>query len=163
MIVLSPMLIAYKLKLIPNHKAKEMMLSHFFKGMDEEEFRELAKEYSLKKIDTILRPKAMEKIKWHKEQGHKIVVVSASIECWLKPWCDRNGLALIATRFKIKNGFVSGEFATKNCHGVEKVNRIKEIYNLDDYDYIYAYGDSRGDRELLELADESFYKPFRES
>ena len=44
---------------------------------------------------------------------------------------------------------------------IEKGNRVKEAYNLDDYDRIYAYGDSRGDKELLELADKSFYKPFR--
>ncbi len=81
MIFLSPMLIIYKLKLIPNYKAKQMMLSYFFKGMDEERFLKVAKEYSLTHIDTILRPKAMEKITWHKEQGHKVVVVSASIEC----------------------------------------------------------------------------------
>jgi HAD superfamily hydrolase (TIGR01490 family) len=163
MVVLSPMLTAYKLKLIPNYKAKQYMLSYFFKGMSEEKFMKVANEYSLKHIDTILRPKAMEKIAWHKEQGHKIVIVSASIECWLKPWCDKNNLDLIATKLQIKDGIVTGKFLTKNCHGIEKANRVQEQYNLDDYDHIYAYGDSRGDKELLALADESFYKPFRDA
>ena len=162
MTVLSPMLITYKLKLIPNYKAKQMMLSYFFKDMSEEQFQTIAQEYSLKHIDTILRPKAMEKIAWHKEQGHKIVIVSASIVCWLKPWCDKNGLDLIATKLEIKDGIVTGQLLTKNCYGIEKARRVKEKYDLDDYDHIYAYGDSRGDKELLELADESFYKPFRE-
>ena len=162
MAFLSPMLAAYKLKLIPNYKAKQYMLSYFFKGMSEEEFMRVANEYSLKHIDTILRPKAMEKIVWHKEQGHKIVIVSASIECWLKSWCDANNLDLIATKLEIKDGIVTGKFLTKNCYGAEKANRVKKQYNLSDYNYIYAYGDSRGDKELLTLADESFYKPFRE-
>ena len=65
MIFLSPMLVIYKLKLIPNYKAKQMMFSYFFKGMDEYKFQKVAEEYSLKHIDTILRPKAMEKITWH--------------------------------------------------------------------------------------------------
>jgi len=163
MAVLSPMLTAYKLKLIPNYKAKQYMLSYFFKGMREEKFMQVANEYSLNHIDTILRPKAMEKIAWHKEQGHKIVIVSASIECWLKPWCDKHNLDLIATKLEIKDGIVTGKFLSKNCYGIEKANRVHEQYNLDDYDHIYAYGDSRGDKELLALADESFYKPFRES
>lgn len=162
MILLSPMLVVYKLKLIPNYKAKQIMLSYFFKGMDEQQFKKVAQEYSLKHIDTILRPKAMEKIAWHKEQGHKVVIVSASIECWLKPWCDKNGLDLIATKIEMKNGLVTGKLLTKNCYGIEKVNRVKEIYNLDDYEHIYAYGDSSGDKELLALAHESFYKPFRD-
>ena len=161
MVFLSPMLVVYKLKLIPNYKAKQMMLSYFFKGMDKQQFQKIAEEYSLKHIDTILRPKAMEKITWHKELGHKVIVVSASIECWIRPWCDQNGLDLIATKIKVKDGLITGKFLTKNCYGIEKVNRVKEAYNLDDYDRIYAYGDSRGDKELLGLADKSFYKPFR--
>lgn len=162
MLLLSPMLITYKLKLIPNYKAKQWMLSYFFKGMKEQQFLKVAEEYSLKHIDTILRPKAMEKIAWHKEKGHKVVVVSASIECWLKPWCEKNDLDLIATKIEISDGLVTGRFLTKNCYGIEKANRVKELYDLNDYDYIYAYGDSRGDKELLELSDENFYKPFRD-
>ncbi len=161
MILLSPMLAAYKLKLIPNYKAKQYMLSYFFKGMSEEKFMQVANEYSLKHINTILRPKAMEKIAWHKEQGHKIVIVSASIECWLKPWCDKHNLDLIATKLEIEDGIITGKFLSKNCYGIEKANRVNEVYNLGNYDHIYAYGDSHGDKELLALADESFYKPFR--
>ena len=162
MLLLSPMLITYKLKLIPNYKAKQWMFSYFFKGMDEQQFLKVAEEYSLKHIDTILRPKAIERIAWHKKLGHTVVVVSASIECWVKPWCDKNSLDLIATKIEIKDGILTGKFLTKNCYGIEKANRAKEAYNLSDYDYIYAYGDTRGDKELLALADESFYKPFRD-
>ena len=148
-------------KIIPNYKAKQWMLSYFFKGMEEQRFLKVAEDYSLNHIDTILRPAALEKIAWHKEQGHKVVVVSASIEYWLKPWCDKNSLDMIASKIGIKDGLVTGKLLSKNCYGAEKENRVKEAYNLSDYDYIYAYGDSRGDKELLALANESFYKPFR--
>ena len=160
-ILLSPILVAYKLNLIPNYKAKQYMLSYFFRGINKENFMQMANEYSLKYIKTILRPKAIEKIAWHKKQGDRIVIVSASIECWLKPWCDENKLELIATKLETKNGIITGKLLTKNCYGIEKVNRIQESYNLSDYGYIYAYGDSCGDKEMLALADESFYKPFR--
>ncbi|MCT7466712.1 HAD-IB family hydrolase [Aliarcobacter cryaerophilus] len=162
LVVLSPMLVLYKLKLIPNYKAKQYLLSWFFKGMRKVDFLKVANEYSLVHIDKIVRPKAIEKINWHKEQGHKVVVVSASIECWLRPWCEKNGLELIATKLEIKDDIVTGKLLSKNCYGVEKVNRIKELYNLEKYDYIYAYGDSSGDKQMLELAHEKFYKPFRD-
>ena len=162
LVVLSPMLVLYKLKLIPNYKAKQYMLSWFFKGMSKDAFLKVANEYSLVHIDKILRPKAIEKINWHKNQGHKVVVVSASIECWLRPWCEKNGLELIATKLEIKDYIVTGKLLSKNCYGVEKVNRIKEIYNLKDFEYIYSYGDSSGDKQMLELAHEKFYKPFRD-
>ncbi len=162
LVVLSPMLVLYKFKLIPNYKAKQYMLSWFFKGMSKDAFLKVANEYSLVHIDKILRPKAIEKINWHKNQGHKVVVVSASIECWLRPWCEKNGLELIATKLEIKDDIVTGKLLSKNCYGVEKVNRIKELYNIEKYDYIYAYGDSSGDKQMLELAHEKFYKPFRD-
>ena len=162
LVVLSPMLVLYKLKLIPNYKAKQYMLSWFFKGMSKDAFLKVANEYSLVHIDKILRPKAIEKINWHKNQGHKVVVVSASIECWLRPWCEKNSLELIATKLEIKDDIVTGKLLSKNCYGVEKVNRIKEIYNLKDFEYIYSYGDSSGDKQMLELAHEKFYKPFRD-
>ena len=162
LVVLSPMLVLYKLKLIPNYKAKQYLLSWFFKGMRKVDFLKVANEYSLVHLDKILRLKAIEKINWHKNQGHKVVVVSASIECWLRPWCEKNGLELLATKLEIKDDIVTGKLLSKNCYGVEKVNRIKELYNLEKYDYIYAYGDSSGDKQMLEFAHEKFYKPFRD-
>jgi HAD superfamily hydrolase (TIGR01490 family) len=161
LVVLSPILVSYKLKIIPNYRAKQIMLSWFFKGSSESVFKQVANEYSLKHIDTIVRQEALKKILWHKEQGHKVVIVSASIECWLRPWCDKNGFELLATKLEIKDDIVTGKLLSKNCYGIEKVNRIKQAYDLEKYEYIYAYGDSAGDKQMLELADESFYKPFR--
>jgi HAD superfamily hydrolase (TIGR01490 family) len=161
LIVLSPMLVLYKLKLMPNYKAKELLLAYFFKGMEEKEFKNKANEYSLNCLNSIIRTKAIERIYWHKKQNHKVIIVSASIEEWLEPWCQKNDLELLATKLEFKNGIVSGKFFTKNCYGLEKVNRLKEKYDLSIFDYIYAYGDSKGDEQLLSLADEKFYKPFR--
>ena len=161
LLILSPMVATYKLKLIPNYTAKEKVLTHFFKGMQTDKFKELAKEYSVNQLPQIIRPSAMEKIKWHQSQNHKVVIVSASIECWLKKWCQSNNIDLIGTRLESINGKLTGKLATKNCHGIEKVNRIKERYNLNNFDYIYAYGDSIGDKEMLELSDQSYYKIFQ--
>lgn len=162
LLFLSPMLVLYKLKLIPNYKAKQNLLSWYFKGIKKEDFFEVAKKYSLTHIDKIVRPKAMERINWHKKQGHKIVIVSASIDCWLRPWCEKNNLELIATKLNLAENVITGKFLTKNCFGQEKVNRINEMYNLKDFDYVFAYGDSSGDKEMLDIANEKYYKPFRD-
>lgn len=162
LLVLSPVLVLYKLKIIPNYKAKQKMLSWFFRGYKKDDFEKVANIYSLKHISKILRYKAIKKLKWHKQEGHKIVIVSASIDFWLRPWCEKNGFDLIATKLEVKDGFITGNLLTKNCYGQEKVNRIQEKYNLDEYSYIYSYGDSKGDKEMLKLANEGFYKPFRD-
>jgi phosphoserine phosphatase len=69
-------------------------------------------------------------------------------------------LDIIATKLEIKNSTVTGKLQTKNCYGSEKSVRVKEAYNLDDFDHIYVYGDSRGDRELLNLAHTKNFRVF---
>lgn len=160
LLVLFPALVLYKIKILSSQKMKEIVLSYFFKGITEDKFKRLARKYSLNKLDTIVKEKALESLRFHKANDDKIVVVSASIDCWLRPWCEKNGLELIATKLEFKDKVFTGKFATKNCKGTEKVNRIKEEYNLAEFDKIYAYGDSSGDKEMLGIADESFYKFF---
>lgn len=157
---LSPILLAYLLKIIPNYSAKEKLLAAFFKGRKADSFQRIADEYSLTRIESIVRPQAMEKIRRHQARGDRVVVVSASMESWLKGWCGINRIELIATRLEVRNGRLTGRFATKNCYGIEKVNRIKELYNLPDFSTIHAYGDSCGDREMLQLATVRHYREF---
>jgi len=160
LIKLSPMLMCYMLRMIPNHIAKEKFIANYFKNWHVDRFQKIANVYSLEKVNKITRLKAIKKIEWHKSQGHKVVIVTASIECWLKSWCDIRGLDIISTRLEVINDKLTGKFATKNCYGIEKVNRIKEVYNLSDYNQIYAYGDSNGDKELLAIATKKHYKYF---
>ena len=141
---------------------KETVISFYFKNEDISNLWDKGKQYNRDKIDKIVRVKAMEKIKWHQNQGDKIIVVSASANIWLKSWCSRNSLELIATELEEINGKITGRLINGNCYGSEKVTRVKKVVNMQDYDEIYAYGDSRGDRELLDSADKSFYKPFRD-
>ena len=157
--LLSPFLLLYKLNIISNNAIKNIIIKYYFKDMSIEYFRKMAEKFSLKYIDDIVRDKAIKRIKWHKEQGHTVVIVSASIDLWLMPWCYRNNINLISTKLETKNSKISG-ICDKNCFGSEKVNRINREYNLSNYDYIYAYGNSKGDYEMLEIADEKYYKPF---
>lgn len=159
-LILSPILVAYKLKIIPNFIAKEKVITYFFKDTKKDIFQEVARNYSLSSINNIVKKSAMEKIKWHKLQNHKVVVVSASIDDWLRPWCIKNDIELIATKLESSNGIMTGRLSSKNCYGQEKVDRIKSLYNLDIFSDIYVYGDSRGDKEMLSIASRSYYKYF---
>jgi len=161
LLYLSPMLFLYKLKVIPNYVAKQKLLKYFFKNWLITDFTQTTEFYSLHKLNAIIRPEALKKIQWHQEQGHTIVIVSASIQEWLKPWCNTHNLDLLSTELEVIGDKISGNFSTKNCYGIEKVKRVQQKYNLNQYSTIYAYGDSAGDKELLEIAQHKFYKPFR--
>jgi len=161
MFVNLPMLLRFKLKLLPNDEAKQRLLAYFFGNWSEDRFKEAAYNYSLNEIDKIVKKSALEKIDRHKKDGDMVVVVSASLECWLKPWCEKENLDLICTKMRFDEGKVSGRFLGKNCHGQEKANRIKENFDLKEFDKIYAYGDSSGDRQMLELSSYPNYRVFK--
>ncbi|QKI89753.1 HAD family hydrolase [Thiomicrorhabdus xiamenensis] len=160
LLCLSPWLSLYVLKLMPNDKAKEKLLGHFFRGWDEARFNALAERYSLSRIEPLLRPKAKLAIERYQQKGAKIVVISASLRNWLEPWCEQKGFELIATEFAVENGVLSGKFDGNNCYGQEKVRRIKQRYVLDEFDFVHAYGDSSGDKPMLALADKGYYRVF---
>ena len=91
----------------------------------------------------------------------KIVIVSASISNYLKPWCDEMGFDLICTELEVKDGKLTGRFSTPNCNGKEKVRRINEKYDLSSYDEIHVFGNSKGDFPMLELGTHKYYKFFK--
>ena len=157
---LSPVLFMFVTKLLPNDVAKQKMMAYFFKGWCFDKFQTIADNYAQTEINNIIRPQALQKINWHKKQGHRVIIVSASMENWLQKWCESLEIELIATKLKVINNKITGKFLGKNCHGEEKVNRIKILLNLSTFNVIYAYGDSSGDKAMLELADTKFYRFF---
>ena len=161
-IILSPIYLLYFLGIIKNNFMKETVISFYFKNEKTSDLWNKGKQYSDNEIDKIVRDKAREKIKWHQTQGDRVVVVSASVNIWLDSWCSRNGIELIATELEETDGKVTGKLVNGNCFGIEKTIRVARIINVKDYEDIYAYGDSRGDLELLNFSDKPFYKPFRD-
>jgi len=157
----SPWMLAYKLKITSNHKAKEKFLSWFFRNCDRDVFQEWCRRFAAEKIPGLIRPKALQEIAKLRETGTAVIIVSASPENWIQPWSESLGIRLIATRLVYKEDRLTGKIEGRNCHGEEKVRRIKEVYSLSDFDEILAYGDTSGDRPMLDIARVSFYQPFR--
>lgn len=155
-----PVLLQWKTGLIKNGKAKEKVFSLFFKGMEQQKFAKYCKEFADKILPAILNDKAVTKMDWHRQQGHTIVIVSASIENYLQYFATSCQAKLLGTRVEIIDDKLTGKFNGANCYGVEKVNRIKNVFDIATYDEIYVYGDSRGDREMLAIATHPFYKLF---
>ena len=155
---LMPVIVGFLLGLIRAWRAKELMSIFFFRGRDVREFEDLAMRYSREELPKIVREVALKQIEWHRQRGDTIVVVSASIDSWLQGWCKAQRVDIIATKLEVKEGRISGRFLTKNCNGPEKVRRIEERYRLSDFDYVFAYGDNPGDKPMLAIANERYYR-----
>ncbi len=154
-------LILYKLGAINNHDAKQSVLYSCISGMSEDVLLQKCQSF-LHLLESYCKDSALEKMEWHKEQGHEVVLVSASFEEYLRPLCNKWDIKLIATTMEVKDGIITGKLGKPNCYGKEKERRIKEIYNLAQYESIYVYGDTRGDKEMLELAskNQAFFRIF---
>ncbi len=161
LLVMSPVLTAYALKLIPNWRAKELVLIYFLEGIAEEKLQRLGQRFAIQKLPKLLRPKALQRLRWHQEQGHKTILVSASLEAYLLPWAEAMSFdRATGTRLEVIDKRLKGSIMGKNCYGQEKVERLREMLgDLNQY-CIYAYGDSRGDKELLAAATFPYYRDF---
>ncbi len=157
----SPLIIGYLLKIIPNWQAKEAVLSYFLSGKTVHQLDQSAQNFAIETIPTLLHPKAVDRLKWHQNQGHYTVLLSASPEVYLTPWGKTMGIdRVIGTRLENKSGILTGHIEGKNCYGQEKVTRLRqELGDLDRY-CIYGYGASKGDRELLSVAARAYYRKF---
>ncbi|MBK7669085.1 MAG: HAD-IB family phosphatase [Sphingobacteriaceae bacterium] len=88
-------------------------------------------------------------------QGHVISIVSASLDIWIRPFCEKHGIDYLCTEIEYVNGISTGKLLTPNCNGAEKAVRIKQRYNLTDYSSIIAYGNSSGDKAMFDLTTQA--------
>lgn len=156
-----PLLLLMKMGLYPNWKVKQKVFAHCFKGMKLSDFNNWCARFAHDKA-SVLRPKGVQKIGEILEAGDRVVIVSASINNWVEPFfAGLSGVFVIGTMIENRDGVITGRFLIRNCYGEEKVRRLLQLYpERQDY-WLVAYGDSRGDFELLDFANESHYKPFR--
>ncbi len=158
--VLAPTLAGYGLGLIRNDVAKERVLARSFAGTDIDVLRHQAAQFAEHILPGLVRSEAIHRFQWHKEQGHRCIVVSASLELYVKPWALKAGFDdVIASALETKeDGRVTGNLLGQNCFGIEKVRRLGALVGPRRGYTLYAYGDSRGDKELLSAADYAYYR-----
>lgn len=166
----SPLLVLMKLHLYPNYRAKQRLFAWYFKGMSIDNFDIVCRRFAHHN-QRLMRQKALDKLREIFHNNETLCVVSASIDNWVRPFFDnilkasRSDFRVIGTEVEVDtDGVLTGRFRTHNCYGAEKVRRVLEAMpqlksNRDDF-WVVACGDSRGDKELLEFADEAHFKPF---
>lgn len=158
--MLAPTLTGYGLGLIRNDIAKERVFTRFLSGMDIGVLQQKAMQFAEQKLPGMMRAETMKRLDWHKQQGHRCVVISASLELYVQSWALKAGFDdVIATHLEtLADGRITGNLSGNNCFGIEKVRRLEALLGPKSGYTLYAYGDSRGDRELLAAADHAYYR-----
>jgi phosphatidylglycerophosphatase C len=118
--------------------------------------------FAMEKAQRMLRPDAVQAWRNWRGQGALMVIVTASPDTLVQPFARGLGAdLLIGTRLHLdEEGRITGAFIGPNCRGPEKVVRLREAFG-EDVKLAAAYGDTSGDREMLQLAEVKGYRVFK--
>lgn len=133
----------------------------YLRGMSEADLDASAERFAELVITRLLRPDAAQTWLTWKERGAVMCIVTASPEHTVRPFARRLGAdLLLGTHLHVDHeGCITGAFATANCRGQEKVDRLREVFG-DDVRLAAAYGDTSGDTEMLAIADAPGFRVF---
>ncbi|MBS0272732.1 MAG: HAD family hydrolase [Proteobacteria bacterium] len=163
-IALIPAFTGYFAGALSRQQIKERILTRFIGSRLFGDVQALGKIYADQQLDRYLKPEALKRLTWHQAQGHRCLLVSASLEFYLKPWAKRHGFEkVIASRLELTpTEHITGRLIGLNCWGPEKKRRLLAyLDSTTTQAQFYVYGDSRGDHEILALADYPFYRKFK--
>lgn len=137
--------------------AKEIAARAIFGGVPENVLAEQGQNMARRIAGSWLRNDVLARLRWHQEQGHYTVIVSASFGAYVGPLGSRLGVnQVLATELLFDDrGVCTGELAGGNCRGKEKARRLSNHLDetFDDWVLCWAYGDSSGDAAMLAMAD----------
>jgi len=160
-----PWMAGYALKLVRNDVAKARLLKMALAGRSSVEVAHWAADWAGRDLPRQLQDWALARLAQHRQAGHCCVIVSASPDIYLRHAARQLGFdALICTGLEVVDGRLTGRMSTANCHGEEKVRRLKawlpERFGADAASQVtlYAYGDTAGDMPMLRLARHAWYR-----
>lgn len=124
------------------------------KGLSKIKVENLAKNY----VNDILKPNEnkniIEKMLWHKNQGHCVIIVSGGFSVYIDEFAKLYNIdKIIATNLEVIDDKFSGKIDGIDCMGINKVKKLKESINLDEFDLVnsFVYSDSLSDIPLFSL------------
>jgi phosphatidylglycerophosphatase C len=140
-----------------NHLKAEV-LQRLFAGRDATDLDQAGRAFAADILARHLRAEAIERADWHRTQGHRLVIVSASLGVYLRPIAEQLRFdAVLATELEVDgDGRLTGRMDGENVRGPEKARRLEAWLAEEAPDtlpFVWAYGDSSGDKELWARAD----------
>ncbi len=141
--------------------AKERLFVKLLAGIDEQTVKEKSRTFAAEHLEHEGRALLLARLDWHRQQGHDVVLVSASPQLYVDVMTEQLGAnGGLGTRLAVDpRGRLTGGYLGKNCRGTEKLRRLDEWIAQRHYPtppVVFAYGNSRGDRRLLSGATHPF-------
>ena len=162
LLALFPKLSLFLIGKLTRQEAKELILTKFLKGMPVHQVEKLGKTFAEGPLIQLVKPEGLAKFHWHKQQGHTCILVSANLSFYLNSLVPVMGFdhVLASNAALDQKNCLTGMLEGSNCYGQEKMNRLNRLLGPRSQYKLYAYGNSKGDAEMLASADYAFYCRF---
>jgi phosphatidylglycerophosphatase C len=134
--------------------AKERVVGQVVRGQGHDDLDDAGARYAAT-LRSRFRPDVLERIEWHRAEGHELVIVSASLVHYLRPVAASLGFDdVIGVELEFDDARVAtGRLARANVRGPQKEARLREWWGDRPATELWAYGNSSGDEHLLAMAD----------
>ncbi|MCP3895651.1 MAG: HAD-IB family phosphatase [Bacteroides sp.] len=157
-ILLAPLIIGYKLGIVSGTVVRAAIVRLGLSGVPYDHYERKGREFASLVLPKVIRPEALEWIKWHKGQGDVVVVVSGALDIYLTQWCRSQGVECICSTLEHRNGVLTGRYLGAQCVQSEKARQVGARFDIGSFAEVFAYGDTAEDKELLALASQKFYQ-----
>lgn len=145
---------------VTRDELKEVLIHTFLTGIEARWVEQKANEFCEKYWTRLMRPSGLIAVAAQVNSGATVTICSASPAMVLKPFADKLGIRLIGTNLDVKDGMLTGRISGHNCRCAQKVARLEAEYGpLSSY-HLRAWGDTRGDYEMLAAAQELYWRHF---
>ena len=150
----SPRLAAMLAGIGDRDATKERFIARTLTGHPHADVLDAGVRYGGRLVTRGLSQEMVSRLLWHQREGHETVIVSASLDVYLGEVSRHLGVTrLLASTLEIgDDGCCTGRLRGGNCRGAEKAKRL-QAYLGDGAVELWAYGDSRGDDEMLAMAE----------
>ena len=157
-VALAPLVVGYRMGMVPGNMVRSSIVHFGFRGVAEATVRQAGAVFAQTLLSGVVRPQAAERIRWHQTRGDRVVVVSGSLDFYLAPWCQTQGVDLLCSRLETIDGRLTGRYAGEQCVGEVKASLVRAHYDLGAFENVYAYGDTHEDLQMLALADKKYFR-----
>ncbi|WP_447649768.1 HAD family hydrolase [Pseudomonas abietaniphila] len=155
-----PAAVRYLGKGMSRDQLKAVLIAAFLKGANVDWVERKAAEFQKAYWSRLMRPAGLRAVAAQVASGARVTICSASPRLVLRPFADELGIQLIATELEESEGTLTGRISGSNCRCEAKVLRLEAVYGPLHKYRLKAWGDSRGDHELLAAAQESHWRHF---
>lgn len=139
---------------------KARLIAKFLTGVQAQWVEQQALKFCERYWTQLMRPSGLLSVASEIEAGAEVTLCSASPALVLGPFAKRLGIKLIATELEVVDGVLTGLISGNNCRCENKVLRLEAVYGRLDQYRLRAWGDTRGDLELLAAAQDAHWRHF---